>query len=53
MAKAKISKCNFKKYRLTSVFNEFSNKFSLKKNELALANSRSRLRMTTLYYLAK
>ena len=38
---------------LTSVFNEFSNKFSLKKNELALANSRSRLRMTTLYYLAQ
>lgn len=41
---------------LTPVFESFKNKFSLTTDEakvnLALANSRARLRMTTLYYLA-
>jgi NAD+ synthase len=38
---------------LTSVFDEFTTKLPFKKNKLALANTRARLRMTTLYYLAQ
>ena len=40
---------------LTSIFNNFINTLTTTKNtnELALANSRARLRMTTLYYLAQ
>ena len=39
---------------LTSIFNTLINTLSTKNtNELALANSRARLRMTTLYYLAQ
>ena len=39
---------------LTSIFNKFIDTISTKNtNELALANSRARLRMTTLYYLAQ
>ena len=38
---------------LTSVFDEFTTKLPFKKNKLALANTRARLRMTALYYLAQ
>ena len=40
---------------LTDVFENFKKSFPLneRKNELALANTRSRLRMTTLYYYAQ
>ena len=42
-----------KKIELTSTFDEFITKISSNKNKLALANTRSRLRMVTLYYLAQ
>ena len=38
---------------LTSTFDKFVAKLPSKKNELALANSRARLRMTTLYYFSQ
>ncbi|MEC7646300.1 MAG: NAD(+) synthase [Bacteroidota bacterium] len=42
------------KMELTSIFDEFIKKTSnYKKNELGLANTRARLRMTTLYYFAQ
>ncbi|MEC9209479.1 MAG: NAD(+) synthase [Bacteroidota bacterium] len=42
------------KLDLTSIFDEFITKLPINnKNELALANTRARLRMTTLYYFAQ
>ena len=38
---------------LTSTFNEFENRLATYPNELGLANSRSRLRMVTLYQIAQ
>lgn len=42
-----------KRIELTSTFDEFIKKIPSNKNKLALANTRSRLRMITLYYLAQ
>ena len=42
-----------KRIELTSTFDEFITKVPSNKNKLALANTRSRLRMATLYYLAQ
>ncbi|MBU46493.1 MAG: NAD(+) synthase [Flavobacteriales bacterium] len=42
-----------KRIELTSTFDEFITKIPSNKNKLALANTRSRLRMITLYYLAQ
>ena len=51
-------KKNFKnvsslEFELTEVFKKFKSKLNDECNELALANTRSRLRMTTLYYFAQ
>ncbi len=40
-------------FELTEVFKKFKSKLNEECNELALANTRSRLRMTTLYYFAQ
>jgi len=40
-------------FELTEVFKKFKSKLNDECNELALANTRSRLRMTTLYYFAQ
>tara|TARA_B100000927_G_C16453552_1_gene464864 strand:+ start:1016 stop:1786 length:771 start_codon:yes stop_codon:yes gene_type:complete len=40
-------------FELTQVFEKFKSKLNNKSNELALANTRARLRMTTLYYFAQ
>jgi NAD+ synthase len=54
MAKKKLQNVSSLEMDLTSIFDEFIIKIPKKnKNELALANTRSRLRMTTLYYLAQ
>ena len=40
-------------FELTQVFEKFKSKLNNESNELALANTRARLRMTTLYYFAQ
>ena len=52
--KKKYKNINYIDVDLTNIYTEFDNSISEKsnKNELALANSRSRLRMMTLYYYA-
>lgn len=47
--------CNVstKEFELTQVFENFKLKLNDNYNELALANTRARLRMTTLYYFAQ
>ncbi len=52
--KKNFSNISSKKINLSSVFDEFvATMPPCKKNKLALANTRARLRMTTLYYLAQ
>jgi len=52
--KKKFSNVSSKKLDLTSIFDEFTTKKSVKKSDkLALANARARLRMTALYYFAQ
>lgn len=41
------------KIELTSIFDKFVNEIPNNKHELALANTRARIRMTTLYYFAQ
>ena len=48
----KFSNVSSRNIDLTSVFNEFTTKIP-KNSDLALANSRARIRMTTLYYFAQ
>jgi len=53
--KEKYNNVSFKSIDLSEVFNSFQNSIEIssnKNNLLSLANSRSRLRMTTLYYFA-
>ncbi|MAW31042.1 MAG: NAD(+) synthase [Flavobacteriales bacterium] len=40
-------------FELTQVFEKFKSKLNNESNKLALANTRARLRMTTLYYFAQ
>jgi len=49
----KFPNVSSKRIELTSTFDEFITKIRSNKNKLALANTRSRLRMVTLYYLAQ
>ena len=51
--KSHFSNVSSKKINLTSTFDEFIKKIPSKRSELALANTRARLRMTTLYYFAQ
>jgi len=52
--KKKFSNVESIELKLTSIFDEFIAKFPINnKNELALVNTRARLRMTTLYYFAQ
>ena len=51
--KSNFSNVSSEKINLTSIFDEFIKKIPSKTNELALANTRARLRMTTLYYFAQ
>ena len=54
MAEKKFKYVSSEKIELTSIFERFIKEIPNNKNqELALANTRARLRMTTLYYFAQ
>ena len=50
--KDKFRNIEIKNISLDSVFNQFQSTLADHKSELALANSRARIRMTTLYHVA-
>ena len=51
--KEKYNNVSSIEFNLTSVFDNFKNQTNNNDNSLALANTRSRLRMTSLYYFAQ
>tara|TARA_B100001250_G_scaffold74574_2_gene60952 strand:- start:5994 stop:6779 length:786 start_codon:yes stop_codon:yes gene_type:complete len=51
--KENFSNVSSEKINLTSIFDRFIHEIPSEKSELALANTRARLRMTTLYYFAQ